>query len=66
MKNFFVPNNIEDTPTVPIPTLSVIFIPIRFKLAPIIGLTKKTVNSKIPKTSPYSDGIQPFFSASNG
>ena len=60
------PNKIEVTPIVPIPTLSVIFMPIRFKLAPIIGLTRKTVSSKIPNTNPYSEGMQPFFSASYG
>ena len=60
------PNNMEVTPTVPIPKFKVNFIPIRFKFAPIIGLTRNTVNSKIPKTNPYSEGTQPFFSASRG
>lgn len=60
------PKRIEVTPTVAIPTLSVVFMPKRFKLAPIIGLTKNTVSSKIPKTRPYSDGTHPFFSASWG
>ena len=58
------PNKMEVTPTVPMPTFKVIFMPNRFKLAPIMGLTKKTVSSKMPNTNPYSDGMQPFFSAS--
>ena len=42
------------------------FIPILLRLAPITGLTRKTVSSKMPKTRPYSEGTQPFFSASCG
>ena len=42
------------------------FIPSRLRFAPMMGLTMKTVNSKTPKTRPYSDGMQPFFSASCG
>ena len=43
---------------------TVTFIPSRLRFAPMMGLTMKTVNSKTPKTRPYSDGMQPFFSAS--
>ena len=60
------PKNMEVTPTVPMPKFKVNFIPILLRFAPIIGLTRNTVNSKIPKTKPYSDGTHPFFSASRG
>ena len=54
------------TPTAPIPVHRVAFIPNLFRLAPMMGLTRKTTSSKTPNTRPYSDGVHPFISASIG
>ena len=60
------PNKTVLTPTAPIPLLRVALIPNLLRLAPMIGLTRKTTSSKIPKTRPYSEGVHPFISASIG
>ena len=60
------PNSTVPTPTAPIPVQRVAFIPNLLRLAPIIGLTRKTTSSKTPKTRPYSEGVHPFISASMG
>ena len=54
------------TPTIPIPVHKVAFIPNLLRLAPIIGLTRKTTSSNIPNTRPYSEGVHPLASASIG
>ena len=60
------PNRTVLIPTAPIPVLRVALMPNRLRLAPMIGLTRKTTSSKTPKTRPYSEGVHPFNSASIG